>query len=83
MSRNEDFAKQVATDYTQADLSPRERDIADFTVKVTRSPNACSPTDIASLREHGLSDADVLSLVQMIAYFNMSTRMFESLSTLE
>ena len=73
----------MAEDYTKADLSPRERLLADFAVKVTRSPNACSPADLQALRNEGLSDKDILSLVQIIAYYNMSTRVFESLSTIE
>ena len=35
------------------------------------------------LREAGLTDRDILSLVQVVAYYNMSTRMFESLSTVD
>ena len=77
------MAAQVAEDYTKADLSDRERTIADFTVKVTRSPNACSPMDIASLKREGLTDRDVVCLVAIVAYQNMSTRIMESLSTIE
>ena len=83
MAKDNEFAEKVAEDYTKVDLSKRERIIADFTVKVTRSPNACSEKDIQELHEEGLSDKDILSLVQIISYFNMSTRMFESLSTVE
>jgi uncharacterized protein YciW len=57
--------------------------MADFAVKVTRSPNACSPADIQALKEVGLSDKDILSLVEIIAYYNFSTRLFESLSTVD
>ena len=77
------MAAQVAEDYTKADLSPRERRMADFAVKVTRSPNACSPDDLQNLRNEGLADKDILSLAQIIAYYNMSTRLFESLRTVE
>ena len=83
MARNEDLAVQVAEDYTKADLTVRERLIADFTVKVTRSPDACSPLDIDNLKNEGLSDKDILSLVEIIAYQNMSTRIMESLSRIE
>lgn len=82
MANDEKLATQVATDFTKADLSPRERRIADFAVKVTRSPNACSPTDLQLLRESGLTDTSILSLVQIAAYYNMSTRLMESLSTI-
>ena len=80
---NEQFARQVKDDFTKADLTPRERAIADYAVKVTRAPNACSPADIDSLRDVGLSDRDILSLAQIIAYYNLSTRLFESLSTVD
>ena len=81
MARDKAFAARVAEDYTKASMTSRERTIADFTVKVTRCPNACSPADIDVLREQGLSDRDILSLVQIVAYQNMSTRIMESLST--
>ncbi len=68
-------------DFTKANLSPRERQIAEFAVKVTRVPNACSPADLDALRANGLADGDILSLVEIIGYYNMSTRLFESLST--
>ncbi len=83
VARDRDFAVQVAEDYTKADLKVRERLIADFTVKVTRSPNACSPLDVTNLRKGGLSDKDILSLVEIIAYQNMRSRIMESLSTIE
>ena len=83
MARDQHLAEQVKDDFTKADLNSRERRIADFTVKVTRAPNACNPADIQALRETGLSDKDILSLVQIIAYYNLSTRLFESLSTVD
>jgi len=83
VARNKAFAKQVAEDFTKADLTERERCIAEFTVKVTRAPNACSPADLQQLRDVGLTDKDILSLVQIVGYYNMSTRLFESLSTID
>jgi uncharacterized peroxidase-related enzyme len=83
VAKNKEFAKQVAEDYTKADLNTRERLIADLAVKITRSPDACSPADIQNLRSEGFSDKDILSLIEIIAYQNMSTRIMESLSTIE
>ncbi|MCP4371703.1 MAG: hypothetical protein GY797_26830 [Deltaproteobacteria bacterium] len=77
------MAKQVAKDYTKADLSDREKSIADFAVKITRSPDACCPDDIQKLRNEGFSDKNILCLVEIVAYQNMSTRIMESLSTIE
>ena len=64
-------------------MNARERLVADFAVKITRSPDACSPADIERLRSEGFSDRDILSLVEIVAYQNMSTRIMESLSTME
>ena len=83
MARNKQFAIQVAEDYTKAKLTDRERLIADITVKITRSPDACSPADIKNLRDEGVSDGDIVSLVEIVAYQNMSTRIFESLSSIQ
>lgn len=83
MARNKELAIQVAEDYTKADLSDREELIADFAVKITRSPDACSPADVQKLRNEGFSDKDILCLVEIVAYQNMSTRIMESLSTIE
>ncbi len=83
MARNPELATQVAEDYTKADLSDRERHIANMAVKVTRSPDACSPDDINKLRSEGFSDQEIVSLIELIAYQNMSTRIMESLSTIE
>jgi uncharacterized peroxidase-related enzyme len=81
--RDKKLAQQVAEDYTKAELNNRERVIADFTVKITRSPNTCSPMDIQRLHAEGLTDKDIVCLVEIIAYQNMSTRIMESLSTIE
>ena len=80
---NKEFATRVAEDYTKVDLNSRERLIANLSVKITRSPDACSPADIRNLRNEGFSDKDILNLIEIIAYQNMSTRIMESLSTIE
>ena len=83
MAKDPKLAKQVSVDFTKADLSPRERRIAEFAVKVSRCPDSCSPDDIDTLRATGLTDRDILGLVQIIAYYNMSNRFFEALSTVD
>jgi uncharacterized protein YciW len=57
--------------------------MADFAVKITRSPDACCASDIQQLKGKGFSDRDILSLVEIVAYQNMSTRIMESLSTID
>jgi len=83
VAKDPKLAKQISVDFTKAEMSPRERRIAEFAVKVTRSPDSCSPADMDTLRDAGLNDRDILGLVQIIAYYNMSNRFFEALSTVD
>lgn len=83
MARDEQLAAQVAEDYTKADLTERERLIGDYAAKVTRSPEACSPQDIELLRKAEFSDEDILGMVSIITYQNMTTRIMEALSTVD
>jgi len=64
-------------------LTVRERLIADYAVKVTRSPDTCSQEDVESLIAAGLDERDILCLVEIIAYQNMTTRIMEALSTVD
>jgi uncharacterized peroxidase-related enzyme len=48
--------------------------IVSYTVTLTRSPGAVSEADIERLRGAGLSDADVVALNDLVAYFNYTNR---------
>ena len=61
-------------DYRQAELSPRERALCDFAVKLTHLAAEVDESDIEGLRAQGLSDVDVSDAIQVIGYFNYVTR---------
>jgi uncharacterized peroxidase-related enzyme len=61
-------------DYRQADLSPRERAICDFAVKLTHLASTIEDADIDALRGHGLDDATISDAIQVVGYFNYVTR---------
>jgi uncharacterized peroxidase-related enzyme len=61
-------------DYRQAELTPRERALCDFAVKLTHLAAEVNEEDIDALRTLGLSDADVSDAIQVIGYFNYVTR---------
>jgi uncharacterized peroxidase-related enzyme len=82
-AKDEKLAEQVRNDYTKAELPVRERKIADFALKVTRAADTCTQEDLQALRDAGLSDKDILALAEIIGYYNMTNRLFESLSTIE
>ena len=61
-------------DYRKADLTPRERALCDFAVKLTTLAAETDQADIDALRAQGLSDTDVSDAIQVIGYFNYVTR---------
>ena len=61
-------------DYRQANLSPRERALCDFAVKLTTLAAETDQADIDALRAQGLSDTDISDAIQVIGYFNYITR---------
>ena len=61
-------------DYRNADLSPRERALCDFAVKLTHLAAEVDEDDVDVLRAHGLDDVDISDAIQVVSYFNYVTR---------
>src|SRR3954468_14799004 len=53
------LADQVAINYLNADLTPRQRAMLDFGVTVAARSHEITDAHIAALRAHGLTDEDV------------------------
>jgi uncharacterized peroxidase-related enzyme len=64
----------VQGDYRRAELSPRERALCDFAVKLTHIAAEVDQADIDLLRAQGLDDAAISDAIQVIGYFNYVTR---------
>ncbi len=73
------MAKSLAIDYTTAELTPRERSLLDYAAKLTRTPAAMEASDLAPLREAGLSDRDILDANLTVAYFAYVNRIADGL----
>jgi uncharacterized peroxidase-related enzyme len=58
-----DELRAVATDHRAAGLAPAEVAVMDFAEKVVDDATSVTQEDVERLREHGLSDADVLDVV--------------------
>ena len=78
-SKDAVLADTVAANYRAADLSPRQRAMLDFAVKITRASDTCSDEDIDALRGHGFSDEDIMDIIQTAAFFNYSNRVASAL----
>jgi len=73
--KNPLLAEQVATNYRKADISPRQKLMLDFAVKVSSGANEVSDPDIEKLKEHGFSDEDIWDIGAISAFFALSNRM--------
>jgi uncharacterized peroxidase-related enzyme len=69
------LADQLATNYRHADISPRQKTMLDFAVKVSRQASEVSDADIEELRQHGFSDEDIWDIGSISAFFAMSNRL--------
>ena len=79
-ARNPLIADQVAINYRKADITPRERAMLDFAVKVANDSRAVDDSDFTSLRDFGFSDDDIWDIAGISALFGMSNRMANFLS---
>src|SRR5829696_1704510 len=67
-------ADQVAINYLNAELTPRQRAMLDFAVKVAVRSHEVSDTDFVALRAHGMSDDDIWDVGSIAALFALSNR---------
>ena len=79
-ARNPLIADQVAINYRKADITPRERAMLDFAVKVANDSRAVDDRDFAALHEFGFSDEDIWDIAGLSALFGMSNRIANFLS---
>ena len=68
-------ADQVAVNYRKADITPRQRAMLDFAMKVCTASHTIEDADFAALRAHGFSDDDAWDIGAITAFFGLSNRM--------
>ena len=68
------LGEAMVMNYRVADLSPRQRAMLDFAVKVTQASATIEEPDRQALRDHGFSDRDIWDIANVAGFFNMSNR---------
>ena len=66
---------QVAVNYRKADITPRQRAMLDFAMKVCQQAHAIEDADFDALHAHGFSDEDIWDIAAITAFFGLSNRM--------
>ena len=68
-------ADQVTVNYRKADITPRQRAMLDFAMKVCTASNQVEDADFAALHAHGFDDEDIWDITAITAFFGLSNRM--------
>ncbi len=68
-------ADQVAVNHRKADITPRQKAMLDFAVKVCKDAGRVDDADFATLHAHGFSDEDIWDIAVITAFFGLSNRM--------
>jgi uncharacterized peroxidase-related enzyme len=74
-AKNPQIADQIAINYRKADITPRQRAMLDFAMKVSRAAEEISEQDFADVSRHGFSDDDIWDIAAISAFFALSNRM--------
>jgi uncharacterized peroxidase-related enzyme len=64
----------VEHNYRAASISPKQKAMLDFAVKLTEAPDKIEDSDRGLLRQAGFSDRDIWDIAAVAAFFNMSNR---------
>jgi uncharacterized peroxidase-related enzyme len=72
--KNPLVADQVAVNPLKADITPRQRAMLEFALKVTSESHLIVDADFAALRGHGFSDDDAWDIAGIAALFGLSNR---------
>ena len=67
-------ADQVAVNYRKADISPRQRAMLDFAMKICLHSDEIDDADFAALAAHGFDDEDAWDIAAITAFFGLSNR---------
>jgi uncharacterized peroxidase-related enzyme len=68
-------ADQVAVNYRKADITPRQRAMLDFAMKVCLHSAEIEEADFSALHAHGFDDEDIWDIAAITAFFGLSNRM--------
>ena len=68
------LGEQMVMNYRVADLTPKQKAMLDFAVKLTEAPAKIDESDRQALRDAGFNDRDIWDIASVAGFFNMSNR---------
>jgi uncharacterized peroxidase-related enzyme len=76
---DEKLVQALEKDYKTAPITPQERVMVDYVVKVTRDATKVQKGDIEGLRAAGFDDRGILQITMIAAWFNSINRVADAL----
>lgn len=74
-TKNRILPDQLATNWRKADITPRQRAMLAFALKVSARAQAVDEADYAALHAHGFNDEDIWDIGAITAFFGLSNRL--------
>jgi uncharacterized peroxidase-related enzyme len=73
------LVEALEKDYTTAPITPQERVMLDYVVKLTRDATKVGKDDIEGLRAAGFDDRGILQITLIASWFNYINRVADAL----
>ncbi|HET7890210.1 MAG TPA: hypothetical protein VFL34_01720 [Candidatus Sulfotelmatobacter sp.] len=73
------LVEALQRDYTTAPVSPQDRVMLDYVVKLTKDATKVQKGDIEGLRTAGFDDRGILQITLIASWFNYINRVADSL----
>ncbi len=79
MTLDKALVEALEKDYTTAPISPQDRVMLDYVVKVTKDATKVWKEDMERLRSVGFDDRGILQITLIASWFNYINRVADSL----
>ena len=79
MTLDAELVKALEDDYTRAPITPQERMMLDYVVKLTKDATQVRRADHDKLRQAGFDDKGILQITLIAAWFNYINRVADAL----
>jgi uncharacterized peroxidase-related enzyme len=76
---DKELVEALERDYTAANLTPQERVMVDYVVKLTKDATRVSKRDHDGLRSAGFEDQAILQITLIASWFNYINRVADAL----
>lgn len=74
-AKNPLIADQLASNYRKADISPRQKAMLDYALKVSREAELVEEADFERLKKHGFDKDDIWDIGMIAGFFGLSNRL--------